>query len=209
MRALLWLPLLALTAGCWQPRYFAPRENVSATSPEGFDAAAYRIGRDGDQRVRGELRVWSGGAAARFTDDGVEVVDLKVSFELENNGEVPLELDPESVRIEELMVDGYLQEPLSPESRSGDHRAVPGSIARLDFVFRPPTTYPARIESFDLRFELHDGVGKVGQVTPFAPVRRSRARFDDDPYWGAGAWGWGGYWGWGYGWRAGPGFYCR
>lgn len=214
MRGLLWLPLLALTAGCWQPRYFAPRENLTGSSPEGRGAAVYQVERDDDERTRGEVRIWSDGARARFTEEDEEVVDLHVAFEVENNGAVPLELDLEALQLEELFLDGYLQEPLAPASVDGRSRAEPGSTARVDVVFRPPTTYPSDVDSFDVRFAVRDGVGGVvGQVTPFAPAR-SRGYYNDpywnDPYWGAsywgggpwgpyGRWGWGGSWGWGVG----------
>ncbi|MFN3242098.1 MAG: hypothetical protein ACE37K_11345 [Planctomycetota bacterium] len=213
MRGLLWLPLLALTAGCWQPRYFAPRENLTGTSPEGRGAAVYQVERDEDARTRGEVRIWSDGAQARFTDDDQEVVDLHVAFEVENNGEVPLELDVDSIRVEELFVDGYLKDPLLPQAVAGRPRAEPGTTTRVDLVFRPPTTYPSDVDSFDVRFAVRDGVGAVGQVTPFAPAQQLRGRYRDrywnDPFWGGGFWGPG--WGWGYGWGAGwgYGFRCR
>jgi len=217
MRGLLWLPLLALTAGCWQPRFFAPRENLTGTSPEGLGAAVYPVERADDARTRGQVRVWSGGAKARFTDDDQEVVDLHVGFEVENNGEVPLELDVDSLQVEELVLDGYLKDPLAPEAISGRTRAEPGSTARIDVVFRPPTTYPRDIDSFDVRFSVRDGVGAVGQVTPFAPTTRVYAGYYGDPYWNdpfwrGGYWGpygsWSG-WGWGWGWGWGVGYRCR
>lgn len=204
MRGFLWLPLLALTAGCWQPRYFAPRENLTGTSPEGRGAAVYQVERAGDARTKGQVRVWSDGAKARFTDDDQEVVDLHVAFEVENNGEVPLELDVESLGVEELFIDGYLEDSLAPQSILGRSRAEPGATTRVDVVFRPPTTYPSDVDSFDVRFAIDDGAGPVGQVTPFAPVQNLRGGYYGDPYWNDPFWS-GGYWG-PYGWRGGWGY---
>ena len=211
MRALLWPVLSMVAAGCWQPRYFAPRENVNGESPTGEAAAVYPIDREGDERVAGEVRLWSRGAKARFTDEDEEVVDLHVGFELENNGQVPLELDLDSVAVEELFVDGYLQDPLPPTTVRGSGRAAPGTTERVDLVFRPPTTYPRDIDSFAVRFAIRDGLGApVGQVTPFAPAR-ARSYYAVGVYGAYPYWGWGGYyygpWGWGTGFWGG--YWCR
>lgn len=186
-----WLPmalLLAVTAGCWQPRYFAPRENRNGTGPDGEAAASYDIKVDGHDGTKGELRVWSSGATAHFTDDDQEVVDLRVGFELENNGAAPLELDTASMRCEELMVDGKLQEPLAPHQVLGSGFVTPGTTTRVDVVFRPATTRPRDIDGFAVRFALRDDQGgEVTQSTPFAPAVRQ---------WRNGGWGWYGSFGW-------------
>jgi|GEM_PF-5641212 len=209
MRRSLWIPVVALTAGCWQPRYFEPRENLTGTSPEGRPAAVYEVQRGDDDQARGQVRVWSDGAMARYDDDEQEVVDLHVALELENNGLVPLELDLESLQVEELYLNGYLQQVLAPASVEGSSRAEPGATARLDAVFRPATTYPREIDSFGLRFAVRDhGGGVVGQMTPFAPVpirAFSGDAYWNNPswngsYWGGGPWGSYGSWGWGGGW---------
>lgn len=191
MRILAFLPLVALTAGCWSPRYFAPREHQNAFGPDGGPAAVYAVaGHDG--AANGEVRVWSGGSRARYLDDGTEVVDLHVGFELENNGKEALELDAGSVECEELFVDGLLQAPLRPEHIGGSGYAAPGTTARVDVVFRPPTTVPRRVDSFAVRFVVRAGGDELlRQVTPFAPTRYVSRTFYD-PYWG-----WGPYGGWG------------
>lgn len=196
MRGLLCLPLLVLTAGCWQPRYFTPRENLNGTGPDGNPSAVYQIRHDLATETRGEVRVWSSGAKAYFADDDAEVVDLHVGFEVENTGEAPLELEVDSVGLEEVFVDGYLKDPLTPVKVKGSGQAAPGLTTRLDLVFRPPTSYPRDIDSFSVRFVVRDADGnRVGQLTPFVPdvlnVRGSARGV-----------GWG--YGWGYGWG---GFY--
>ena len=150
-----------------------------------------------------------------------EVVDLHVAIELENNGKAPLELDVGSLKVEELYLDGLLQDELQPASVSGQPLVEPGSTSRVDVVFQPPTTYPSDIDSFGVRFAVRDGSGAVvGQMTPFAPAP-PRGVYGDpywrDPYWGGaywgggpygayGPWGWSGSWGWSVGWG---GLRCR
>lgn len=215
MRGLLYLPLLLLTAGCWQARYFTPRENLNGTGPGGEPAALYKVRESEAVQSKGELRIWSAGANARFTDDDQEVVDLHVGFEIENTGDAPLELELESLVLEELFVDGYLQELLAPQSIKGAGKAAPGSTTRVDVVFRPKTTYPSDIDSFSVRFMVRDAANhEVAQVTPFVPASRWRnVRTVNDPIWGSpfwGGYGWGPFGPWGaYGAWGGPSFYGR
>ena len=228
MRGLLWwLPLLACTAGCWQARYFTPRENQNGTGPDGEPAAVYQVQTGADPATQGEVRIWSEGARAFFTDDDREVVELHIGFEVENNGAAALELDADALRCEELMIDGLLQDPLQPYQVIGDGTTPPGTTSRIDVLFWPPTTVPRSIEGFSVRFAVRAGEGRrVAQGAPFAPTpRRVRGQWAYDPWWGDPWWGpyggayWGGY-GWGYGrWGVwGPGFwgpgygyygYCR
>lgn len=204
MRSLWMLLLLPLTAGCWSPRYFEPRENTNGTGPDGDLAAVYQLKVDENaSATQGEVRIWSEGARALFADDGEEIVELHVGFEVENNGAAPLELDTDALRCEELLIDGTLRDPLAPERVSGSGYASPGSTARLDVVFRPPTTYPRAIDGFSVRFAVRDDAGRgIAQVTPFRVARRvSRSVYYGSafygPYWGwgglYGGWGWGGY----------------
>lgn len=201
----MWLLVLVSAAGCWQPRYFEPRENLTGASPEGLPAAVYEVARGDDHRARGQVRVWSDGARARYGEDDEEVVDLHVAFELENNGAGALELDLASLQVQALQIEGGLEPPLAPSEVEGGARAEPGATTRVDAVFRPPTAYPSDIDSFDVRFAVRDSQGGVvSEVTPFAPMptRFGPGRsFWGDPawngaYWGAGPWGFYGSWGW-------------
>ncbi len=177
MRGLLCLPLLALTAGCWQPRYFIPRENLNGTGPDGSPSAVYQIRHDEATVTLGEIRVWSSGAKAYFTDNDVEVVDLHIGFEIENTGKEPLELEVGSLGLEEVFVDGYLKDSLIPLKVKGASTAAPGLTTRVDLVFRPPTTFPRDVDSFSVRFVVRDSQGnRVGQLTPFVPDRRDTGR---------------------------------
>jgi hypothetical protein len=197
IRLLSLLPLLALCAGCWNPRYFAPREHVAASGPDGSAAALYTVpAGTANAPAAGELRVWSRGARARFTDDDREIVELHVGFELENNGAEPLQLDPGTIVCEDLMVDGLLQPPLAPVRIDGDGAASPGATARVDLTFEAPTNKPRDVDSFAVRFQVRSGEHTLlQQVTPFGVAVR---RVDDRDYWGPG-WGWG--LGFGLGWH--------
>lgn len=212
MRGLLVVPLLLLTAGCWQPRYFLPRENLNGTGPDGNPSAVYTVGggetENGERRKDyGELRLWSEGAKARYTEDDEEVVDLHIGFELENTSDVPLGLDVSAVRLEELFLDGYLQNYLEPHEVEGEILAEPGSTARVDMVFRPDTTYPTEIDSFSVRFAVRDAKGElIGQVTPFVAGNQWGRRrgvgsalgygqFGPYGFYGPYGWGGGGFWG--------------
>ena len=212
MRGLLVVPLLLLSAGCWSPRYFTPRENLNGTGPDGNPSAVYAV-RDGDsERGEGEVRLWSGGAKAHYDDDDREVVDLHVGFELENTGDAPLEIDVASVQVEELFLGGHLQAHLEPRKVTGSGQAAPGQTARVDIVFRPNTTYPSQIDSFSVRFAVRDGEGqRVGQVTPFVPGNPWRNWATVNPPMGYSRYGRSGFYG-GNGWWDGPfyrGFFYR
>lgn len=199
MRAAVVLPLLALGA-CWGPRYFAPREHVAATGPEGDLAAIYVVTGDGAQQPRaGEVRVWSHGARALYTDDDREIVELHVGFELENNSDQPLQLDLASVSCEELAIDGVRRGPLAPQRYTGDGLAPPKTTSRVDLVFEPGADAPYEIDGFSVRFVVRAGAGEssreaLAQVTPFGPY--DPYPYYSDPYWGG--WGWGIGFGWSY-----------
>lgn len=187
------LPLLLVwfvsfaAAGCWSPRAFAPREHVDAHAPDGTPAALYSIPLAPEQPATAEVRVWCSGAEARFTDDDREVVELFVSFELENNGAESLQLDLGSVQCEQLLVDGATRPALAPSTIAGDGSAPPATTARVDLVFEPAVDAPRDIDAFAVRFVVRAGEREVlQQVTPFGPWVR---RVAHDPYWDG--WGWG------------------
>lgn len=193
MRAAAFLPPLLLLGACWGPRYFAPRESVAATGPDGDLAAQYAVvGDPGQPLPAGEVRIWSHGARALFTEDNREIVELHVGFELENNSDQDLQLDLASVTCEELAVDGVRQGPLLPQQYSGDGLAPPKTTSRVDLVFEPVgADAPHDIDGFSVRFVVRAGGGESArealvQVTPFGP-------FDPNPY------PYDPYWGWGFG----------
>jgi len=214
-RAALFAVLLALPA-CWSSRAFTPRERVDAQGPGGVPAALYAVpAAEPGAPSTAEVRVWSHGARARFTDDDREITELHVGFELENNGTAPLRLDAEGIVCEELLLDSLLQPALKPVRVQGDGAAAPGQTARVDLLFEPATDKPRDIDSFRVRFIVRDGErAALQQVVPFGPWTQGL----DDPYWRGGyafgwgpgcgpGWGaaWGPGWGWGSGWHYGPG----
>jgi hypothetical protein len=217
MRGLLVVSLSLLSAGCWSPRYFTPRENLNGTGPDGHPSAVYAV-RAGDTAPgdtapgQGEVRLWSGGAKVHYDEDDREVVDLHVGFELENTSDAPLEIDIESLHVAELYLDGRLQGDLTRHSVTGNGQAAPGQTARVDVVFRPAASYPSEVDSFSVRFAVRDGQDQwVEQVTPFVPGRPWRSRLTAHSPLGFSRYGWGGLYG-GYGWWRGPfdrGIYCR
>lgn len=195
MRALALLPFLFAAAGCWQNRYFTPRENVAGTGPDGQPAAIYTLVEQAGAAPFAEVRVWSDGASARFTEDDREVVELRVAFEVENNSEQPLRLDLASLACEDVMLDGVLQPTMVPAGVTGDGVAAPRTTARIDVVFEPATTRPRDLDSFAVRWVMMEGERKLlTQVTPFAPWVRPAA---DRGYWAP--WGFG--FGFGLGWH--------
>jgi hypothetical protein len=196
MRSLCLLLLALPFAACWSPRYFTPRENVDATAPDGAPAAQYIV-----SAPAAEVRVWSSGAKARFTDDDREIVELHVGFELENNGQVPLQLDLGTVTCDELLLDGVLQPSLQPLRIQGDGTAGPGATARVDLTFEPATTVPRDIDSFAIRFVVRDGEQvALQQSTPFQPWVRNYDGYHDR-FWGG--------WGWGFGLGFGSHWHCH
>ena len=226
MRGLIVVPLLVLLAGCSQPRYFTPRENLNGRGPDGDAAAVYKIRTvPGESAAKvkvafeadselgpaiGEVRIWSGGARTRSTEGEEDIVELHVGFELENNGAAPLHFDLESVGVEDLFVDGQLQDQISPVEVTGTGVAAPGSTGRIDLLFHPQAVYPQYVDAFSVRFVMRDGAGNsVGQLTPFEPVRVWRQQ---DPGWGYRYGGrWGGYYGFygGFGLWGGPSLFRR
>lgn len=201
MRAVVLLLLLFAQAACWSPRYFTPREHVDGSGPGGHPAASYTVpaGEAGAPAL-GEVRVWSTGARALYDENDEEVVRLLVGFELENTGEEPFELDPASLRVEAMEIDGLLQPSQPPTRIEGNPIAMPGTTARFEATFQPATTTPRDIDSFSVRFRVAAGTRTaLTQVTPFTPQLAGGAY--RDPYysaWGPG-WGWGWGWGWGFG----------
>ncbi|MGB3969293.1 MAG: hypothetical protein WBO45_21345 [Planctomycetota bacterium] len=185
MRVLVLVPLLLVHTACWSARAFMPREHVDGSGPQGQPAALYVIDDLATQRPVAELRVWSGGAAAMFTDDDKEIVELHLGFELENNGSTPLQLDLGSIVCEGLRLDDQEQQALNPTHLDGDGIAPPSATVRVDAIFEPGTTVPADIGSFAVRFQVLAGEHAVlTQVTPFVPWRRPHD--DWGPPWGFG-----------------------
>lgn len=199
-----WIVLpLVLASACWNPRYFTPRERVDAYGPDRDPAASYAIpaAMAGTPSVA-ELRVWSRGARARFTDDDREVVELHVGFEIENNGTEALQLDLGAVALEELMIDGVLQPTQVPLRIQGDGLAAGSQTARVDLVFEVAADRPSDIDGFAMRFAVKEGDRiALRQLTPFVPWFRSSP---DDSYRG-GFWGFGA----GFGWHHHDPFFCR
>ena len=191
MRALAAL-LLSTFAACWSPRYFAPREYVGATSPDGSPAALYQVPGAAGAVSSAEVRVWSRGASAEFAADSREVVEVHVGFEVENNGEEPLQLDLGTVVLEAMTIDGVLQPPLSPLRIVGDGTAAPRTTARVDLWYEPAAPKPRAVDAFSVRFVLRAGDRvALQQVTPFGAWTYAAYY---DPYWSS--WGWS--WGWGF-----------
>lgn len=186
--------LLVLCSACANHRWFAPRENRNGYGPEGDPAAVYAIGAPG----LGELRVWSSGASG-VEIDGADAVELRVGFEIENTGTVPLAVDTASVQCDDVWVGDQHTTGLQPVRSAGAVEAPAGGSARVEFVFVPPGVQRARaIDGFTVRFAVRTGDKPVMvQVTPFLPWVRDDEWRDDRWYWRR-SWWWGPGAGFGY-----------
>lgn len=191
MRYLL-MALVLSVCGCVDQRYFAPRENRNGTGPGGYPAAVYPFASEG-RDVDGELRIWSRGASGEADDRDPDAyrVEVHVGFELENNGETPLELA--GVRSE--------RDDLSLVRIEGEARAAPGSTARVDSWFLAPgASSAADVSDFAIRHEVVAGDRKVlNQVTPFSFWYRPDPRDYDPWFFGHRRYGYHGHWGFGLG----------
>lgn len=188
MRAAAVLLLLPFAA-CWGPRYFVPRERVAAMAPDGSPAAMYVLPAEPGGPSSGEVRAWSRGAEALFDQQDREVVHLHVGFEIENNGQQPLQLDLGAIVCEDLQVAGAMVAPLPPLLIVGDGTAPAGHTARVDVTFEVATNQPGSIDGFAVRFVVREGDRVVlQQVTPFWPWYPVGCC---DPYHDRWAWGWG------------------
>jgi len=169
-----------VAAGCAGARLFAPRENQNGFGPTGQPSATYPIavvGDQGEERGRGDVRLWSDGAHA--TDaEGDDQTTLHVGFELENTGSVPLAIDVAAIAVEARLRDGDGDETvrgLRPVRTAGGAEAAPGTTSRLDLWFEPrrrdgELAEPSDVRAFELRWAvLAGGTVVLQQVTPFSP----------------------------------------
>ena len=190
MRAAVLLSLFA--AGCANHRYFAPRENANGTGPDGHPAAVYAM----PPPVQGDVRVWSQGTRMA-EDDGVEEVELRVGFEIENTGTAVLAIEPGSIQCDEVEYTEGTLTAVRPVATEGVQDAQPGDSTRFDVVFRlPDVRGPRDVDGFTLRFRVTAaGQPLLTQVTPFVPYVIENRHGD---WYGGHGWYWGSSFGFGF-----------
>src|SRR5687768_1402514 len=89
------LPLLLLI-GCALQENFVPTEHATGLSPEGHAAADYELVVDGERL--GDVAIWTNGAKLiRAPNDTCTA--LYVTYQVDNTGEEPLGIEPETMRI--------------------------------------------------------------------------------------------------------------
>lgn len=186
-----------LAAACADLRYFAPRENRNGTSPEGYPAAVYPVVA-GD--AAGEVRLWTTGSR-RVERDGAEAVELRIGFEIENTGQVPLELSAITCSGPGLGANG--SDEAAMVALRGETRAAPGKTAGAELVFLPAVARARDIERFAVRFTVLSGDRTLlVQETPFAPWSvRSSDPYDRPMYWPYMGFGFGLHAGWHHHWH--------
>jgi hypothetical protein len=203
--------LLALPACVSPTERYRPRENVSATSPQGDPAAAY------DLSIRGlraaSVRVWSTGTHVE-KDGEVQRAVLGVSLELENNGEDTLELTVDRLRLDEVA--GSARE-LSGVTIEEMQRAfvAPREARTLEVEYVLPSVVDGDdVRAFRIDWTVRGLDGSVHESTPFRADQTFRTASGygySGPYYGYwGPWGPGYGYGWygTYGWYGGFGSRC-
>ena len=189
---------LASFTGCISSRAFVPAEHVTAISPRGGHyAAEYPIIERG-QGV-GDVKLWSEGARRDASDDEPRTI-VRVGFELENNAQTPLRLDPERLYIEELTKNGEAAGRVRVTRVEGDPRVAPGQRRQVIASFAlPSSVWPSDVPGYRVAWTV---VGERAHTreTPFLRAVEP----GPDP------WRRGPYYGWYYpGYYRYPGWYGR
>lgn len=188
---------------CVSYRAFAPRENLTATAPNGLPAANYPLA-DGLGPC-GEVRVWAEGDVQEV--DGADTAVLHVGIELENRSQQPLRIDREAMRVQAVRSDGGATGEARLLQVDGEAVAPPGRTTRMGFAFAPAGVARARaIQGFEVHWLVRRDGSEAGfeQVTPFGVHL-----LPPDP-WRDGYCGWGpGFGFYGYYGGFGPWHHCR
>ena len=108
---------------------------------------------------------------------------------MHNDSQVPIHLDPRTVRLEASTREGKLG-PLLPTETEGSGELPAGSKSELEVLFRLPDEVSATgVRDFDVAWALTSGRQRYAQHTPFlksAPQPMPRyyySPFDDPYYW--------------------------
>lgn len=186
--AVLRLVLAVLPAACASHRNFTPRENQNGYGPGGQPAAVYALAGD---RARGEVRLWSRGSDPAPAPEA-ELAEVHVGFELENTGQVPLQLAVADLQCDEIWVGEQRLAGVRAVRTEGDPVAAPGTTARFQAWFPVGAVGAREVAGFAVRFRVDaEAVPLLLQVTPFAPFVAESSAYDDPWFWRGGfGFGW-------------------
>lgn len=155
--------LCFLVAACATPERFTPAERATAISPQGYTAADYEMVVDGE-RI-GDAVVWSNGAR-RTHSDGDRTM-IHVGFRVENDTDVPIEIDPDDVEIR-AKTDGRTIRKREADRIEGSQVIDPEREETIDLYFAmPPGVDPQDLDSFRVNWTARAGDLAYTQRTPF------------------------------------------
>jgi hypothetical protein len=180
-----WLMVCALVCagGCAENRqYFRPTEHVFGQTAHGYDEAIYQL--VGPFGPFGEAKVWSPGGFHEHDQNF-----LRVILDLHNTSGVPIELDPQRVRLDPVRAGSALLRNIAPDQKQVVAVAA-GAFGQvvLRFVL-PADIRPGKVTGFGLRWQVRNGPQAYSQLTPFIEDR-GRYAYDYPPTYG---WGYGVY----------------
>ena len=156
---------IVLVGGCAENRqYFRPTENVYGHTLQGHGEAIYEL--VGPFGPFGEGKVWSPGA---FRENGATV--LHVNLDLHNTSGVPVEIDPQQIRLDPVRAGSRLLRDIPPLERQR-LSVAPGAFGRVHLSFAlPPEFRPGHLASFGVRWQVKNGPQSYAQLTPFVEVQ--------------------------------------
>lgn len=160
------LLLAATVYGCAASHAsFRPTERVEGRTVEGFREAFYDLSIANERNA--ELKIWSRGAFLVDTATGKRTV-IRVGFTIDNGGEVPIQLEVDSVRLESLQTDEPQQEDLSGRLVVGEAVVAPGTSGDTEVEFTLPATIrPADVKAFRIKWSARAAGKTFTEFTPF------------------------------------------
>jgi hypothetical protein len=153
----------ALLASCATTEEFTPGERATAISPQGYTAADYEMMVEGE-RI-GDVMVWSNGA--RESDQDGDRTLVHVGFHVENDTDVPIEIDPDEVQIRAKADDKIIRRSHA-DFVEGSRTIGPGRDGSFALYFvMPRGVSPQDLDSFRLSWTARAGDLMYTQRTPF------------------------------------------
>lgn len=198
------LMLVLLASGCAGPRAFVPVESAAAVSPTGRDIAAeYQLG--APEHVLGAVRIWSGGVSQQDLAGETQTL-VHVGFLVLNLGDSPIELDPKSLLLLEVLLENGTSYRVPVLRVQGETRVAPGYRQELEASFSlPGQPAPDSVHAYRVAWRIRNGAAYAAQTTfvPAPELRRTRRparRYHGHYYFWVYPWPYYGYWPYYYGW---------
>jgi hypothetical protein len=152
-----------LLAGCATPERFTPGERATAISPQGYTAADYEMVVEGERL--GDVMVWSNGARKSEADGDRTMIH--VGFHVENDSDLPIEIDPAEVEIRAKADDRVIRRSHA-DLVEGNRMIPPGRDGSFALYFAMPRgVSPQDLDSFRLSWTARAGDLEYTQRTPF------------------------------------------